>query len=233
LPDLTVEREEQVKSAEEIMQILEAIDLTSSYRDAGELAGCSHHTVAAWVAKRDAGHLPVPGEPERRPRVTDPYLPKLEEWVERSSGRVRADVAYKRLCRLGFAGSERSVRRAVSELKDDFRRGRHRVYRPWLPEPGMWAQWDWGQGPLVGGRRANLSVPGWPGRDIGSSLPPGTARCRAARLGHSDPRLTLAVYAQATTEADKSAAKLLGTHFLGASRTQRARQTGTETPNRK
>ena len=74
----------------------------------------------------------------------------------RSSGRIRADVAYKRLCRLGFAGSERSVRRAVSELKDDFRRGRHRVYRPWLPEPGMWAQWDWGQGPLVGGRRANL-----------------------------------------------------------------------------
>ena len=145
-----------MKSAEEIMQILEAFDLTSSYRDAGELAGCSNHTVAAWVAKRDAGALPVPGEPERRSRVTDPYLPKLEEWVERSSGRVRADVAYKRLRRLGFVGSERSVRRAVSELKDDFRRGRHRVYRPWLPEPGMWAQWDWGQGPLVGGRRANL-----------------------------------------------------------------------------
>ena len=145
-----------MKSAEEIMQVLEAFDLTSSYRDAGELAGCSHHTVAAWVAKRDAGLLPVPGEPERRSRVTDPYLPKLEEWVERSAGKVRADIAYKRLRRLGFVGSERSVRRAVSELKDDFRRGRHRVYRPWLPEPGMWAQWDWGQGPLVGGRRANL-----------------------------------------------------------------------------
>ena len=41
------------------MEILEAFDLTGSYRDAGELAGCSHHTVAAWVAKRDAGVLPV------------------------------------------------------------------------------------------------------------------------------------------------------------------------------
>jgi len=31
-----------------------------------------------------------------------------------------------------------------------------------------------------------------------------------ARLGHSDPRLALAVYAQATTEADRAAADLLG-----------------------
>ena len=30
-------------------------DLTGSLRDAGELAGCSHHTVARYVAARDAG----------------------------------------------------------------------------------------------------------------------------------------------------------------------------------
>jgi len=53
------DQEEQLKSYEEVMEILEAFDLTGSYRDAGELAGCSHHTVAAWVAKRDAGVLPV------------------------------------------------------------------------------------------------------------------------------------------------------------------------------
>ena len=33
------------------------------------------------------------------------------------------------------------------------------------------------------------------------------------RLGHSDPRLTLAVYAQATTEADRVAAERLGVRF--------------------
>jgi integrase len=33
------------------------------------------------------------------------------------------------------------------------------------------------------------------------------------RLGHSDPRLTLAVYAQATTEADKAVADALGEWF--------------------
>ncbi len=35
-----------------------------------------------------------------------------------------------------------------------------------------------------------------------------------SRLGHSDPRLTLAVYAQATTEADRAAADLLGSRFM-------------------
>ena len=35
-----------MKSAEEIMEILEAFDLTRSYRDAAELAGCDHHTIA-------------------------------------------------------------------------------------------------------------------------------------------------------------------------------------------
>lgn len=36
------------------MQILEAFDLTGSFRAAAELAGCSHHTVARLVAEREA-----------------------------------------------------------------------------------------------------------------------------------------------------------------------------------
>lgn len=38
------------------------------------------------------------------------------------------------------------------------------------------------------------------------------------RLGHSDPRLTLAVYAQASTVADRAAADSLGAHFFGGPR---------------
>jgi integrase len=34
------------------------------------------------------------------------------------------------------------------------------------------------------------------------------------RLGHTDPRLTLGIYAQATTEADRQAADRLGERFL-------------------
>lgn len=25
--------------------------------------------------------------------------------------------------------------------------GHRRVFRPWLPEPGLWLQFDWGEGP--------------------------------------------------------------------------------------
>jgi hypothetical protein len=63
-----------VKSAEKIMQILEAFDVTGSYRDAGELAGCSHHTVAGYVQAREEGRL-SPGRAERRPMLIDPFLP--------------------------------------------------------------------------------------------------------------------------------------------------------------
>jgi transposase len=151
-----VNREKPLKSREEIMQILEAFDLTGSLRAAGELAGCSHHTVAEWVARRDAGLLPTPTEPLRRERIIDPWMAKIEEWVERSKGKVRADVAFRNLRRLGFTGSERTVRRAVAEAKQAYRSGGRRIYRPWIPESGMWAQWDWGEGPRIGGRRTNL-----------------------------------------------------------------------------
>jgi len=38
------------------------------------------------------------------------------------------------------------------------------------------------------------------------------------RLGHSDPRLTIAVYAQATSDADRAAADAMGAHFSEGSR---------------
>ena len=49
--------------------------------------------------------------------LVDPYLEKLEEWVERSRGKVRADVAHEKLIALGYTGSERTTRRAVAEAK--------------------------------------------------------------------------------------------------------------------
>lgn len=145
-----------MKSYEEIMDILEAFDLTGSFRAAGELAGCSHHTVEAYVQRRDGGRLGLPGGRVERVKLIDPFLPKLEEWVDRSCGRVRGDVAFDKLGALGFEGSDRTVRRALAVVKANYRAGRRRVYRPWITEPGMWAQWDWGQGPRVDGRQSYL-----------------------------------------------------------------------------
>src|SRR6187551_2306666 len=123
-----------MKCDEEIMEILEAFDLTGSFRSAGELAGCSHHTVEHYVALRDEGRLNA-GEAQSRRRLIDPHLGKVEEWVERSHGKIRADVVADKLAAVGFAGSERTVRRAVAAAKVNYRAGRRRVYRPWIPEP--------------------------------------------------------------------------------------------------
>ena len=53
---MIVERKAGMKSSEEIMEILEAYDLTGGLRAAAALAGCDHKTVAHYVALRDAGH---------------------------------------------------------------------------------------------------------------------------------------------------------------------------------
>src|SRR5579875_2349981 len=53
---------------------------------------------------------------------------------------------------MGFTGDERTTRRAVADAKARYRAGHRRTYRPWVPEPGMWAQFDWGAGPVVCGR---------------------------------------------------------------------------------
>jgi transposase len=144
-----------LKKAEEVMEILEAFDLAGSLRGAAELCGCDHKTVAHWVAVRDAagGGLPVSVRP--RPMV-DRFAAKIEELVDRSRGKIRADKAHETLVAMGYMGSERTTRRAVADGKRRWRQGNGRRYRPWIPEPGLWMQWDYGDGPEVGGRSTVL-----------------------------------------------------------------------------
>jgi len=144
-----------LKNPEEVMEILEAFDLTGTLRGAAELAGCDHKTVAHWVRARDeaGGGLPAPVRP--RPRV-DAFAQKIDEWVDRSRGRIRADVAHQRLLAMGYLGSERTTRRAVAAAKRRWRAEHGRRFRPWVTEPGLWMQWDYGDGPKVAGRATVL-----------------------------------------------------------------------------
>lgn len=139
------------------MEILDAYDLTGSLRDAAELVGCSHHTVKRYVEARERLGGPPSGT-ARRPLLIDAYLDKVEEWVERSKGKVRADRVHAKLVWLGYAGSERTTRRAVAAAKTAWRAGHRRVHRPWVTEPGMWLQYDYGDGPVVDGVRTVLFV---------------------------------------------------------------------------
>lgn len=137
------------------MEILEAFDLVGTLRGAAELADCDHKTVAHYVAERERAG----GEWQRgrraRPR-TDEFAAKIAEWVERSRGKIRADRVHERLVAMGYRGSERTTRRAVAEQKRAFRRGHGRRTRPWIPEPGLWMQWDYAEGPEIEGRRTSL-----------------------------------------------------------------------------
>ncbi|WKX72265.1 IS21 family transposase [Streptomyces sp. XD-27] len=139
------------KSDKEIIEILVAYDTTECVHSAARLAGCDPKTVRRYVAARDAGR-PVIG-PSRRSREIDAHVEKIEEWVDRSEGHISAARAYERLVRMGYAGSERTARRVVAEAKARWRAGDRRTYRPWIAEPGLWLQYDWGEGPVVPGPR--------------------------------------------------------------------------------
>jgi transposase len=140
-----------LKTPEEVMEILEAFDATGSLRAAAELVGCDHKTVGHWVRARDDAGGGLPVHVRSRPRV-DAFAAKIDEWVDRSRGKVRADVAHQKLVAMGYQGSERTTRRAVAAAKRRWRAEHGRRTRPWIPEPALWMQWDYGDGPEVAGR---------------------------------------------------------------------------------
>jgi molybdenum-dependent DNA-binding transcriptional regulator ModE len=137
------------------MEILEAFDLTGSLRAAAELVGCDHKTVAHWVRAREAagGGMPAAVRPRAGGRSVRGQGRGAGGALAREDPRrqgARHAVA------MGYLGSERTTRRAVAEAKRRFRREHGRRTRPWVPEPGLWMQWDYGDGPEVAGRSTVL-----------------------------------------------------------------------------
>jgi integrase len=81
----------------------------------------------------------------------------------------------------------------------DYSNWLHRIWYPARTQAGVpWAQFH-------DLRRANATGLVLEGIDL---------KTAQTRLGHTDPRLTLGIYAQATTEADRQAAERLGERFL-------------------
>ncbi|MFE4696883.1 hypothetical protein ACFRIC_07305 [Streptomyces sp. NPDC056738] len=138
------------------MEILEAYDLTGTVWSAATLTGRDPKKVKRYVEARNGGRNPYEREP--RPTTIDTFLEKVEEWVEQSKATIRADVVHDELVKMGYRGSERSTRRAVSMARTVWKAGKRRRYR--IPEPGRWQQFDRGEGPRIAGRRTWLFCAG-------------------------------------------------------------------------
>jgi transposase len=145
-----------LKKAEEVMEILEAYDLCGSLRGAAKLAGCDHKTVAHWVHQRELAAGITPVADRRRPAMESLFAAKIGELVDKSHGKIRADRAHDKLVGMGYEGSSRTTRRWVADAKLNYRRENGRRTRPWIPEPGLWMQWDYGDGPVIAGRKVVL-----------------------------------------------------------------------------
>ncbi len=102
------------KSGREIVEILEAFDLTGTAWSPAQLAGCGPKTAARYAAIRNAG-----GDPQAktaRPKLIDSFMPKIEEMVDRSRGKVRADVVHRKISATGYTRSEWSTRRTQGRI---------------------------------------------------------------------------------------------------------------------
>lgn len=65
---------------------------------------------------------------------------------------------HDKLRALGYEGSERSTRRAIAQVRAAWLLGHVRVHRPLATEPGQWIQYDFGDGPVIEGKKTVLFV---------------------------------------------------------------------------
>ncbi len=125
------------------MDIVNAYAELGSYRGAAALCGTSHKTVKRIVERRQRSGGEQAGGRLPRPRTTDGVRMLITERVQATDGRITAKRLLPVAQAAGYAGSARSLRRAVAEAKAVWRRQR-RTYRPWVPVPGEHLVIDWG-----------------------------------------------------------------------------------------
>jgi integrase len=122
-----------------------------------------------------------------------------------------AELVAEHMTRAGLTAADRDIYLFLSDSGTplDYSNFRRRVWLPAIASAGL---------PSLGFhdlRRAAATAL------VGERVDIKTAQ---TRLGHADPRLTLALYAQATTENDVAAATRLGAKFLGSSPTESTRR---------
>ena len=132
------------KPDREIIEILETFDLTRCAHSAAALAACDPRSSAATSPCAKAAE--IPSHRPSRARAIDPIREKVEELVDRSRTKVRADKVHDHLVAMGFGGDKRSTHRAVAEARRPGRPGMGVASAPWVPGPAICAQVRRGRG---------------------------------------------------------------------------------------
>ena len=128
-----------MKSARHQLDILSAYRELGSYRAVAGLCGTTPKTVRRVVERRTRPLVERPA----RPKATDPLGTLLAGRVKATDGRISAKRLLPAARAAGYAGSARSLRRAVAVAKAAWRIER-RVLRPWQAVPGEHLAIDWG-----------------------------------------------------------------------------------------
>src|SRR5215211_1280641 len=144
-----------MKSARERMDIVNAYAELGSYRAAAAVCGTTHKTAKRIIERQRRGA--VERTRSSRPKQVDVVRELIAERVRASAGRISAKRLLPVVRGAGYAGSGRSLRRAVAEAKAVWRKER-RVYRPWVPLVGEHLVIDWGS---EGGSQQFCAVLAW------------------------------------------------------------------------
>lgn len=128
----------------EKLDIITAYQELGSYRATAQLCGTTHRTVKRLIEQQNRGQGSARRRPRRLAHNTDAVQSVIAEKVRTTDGRITAKRLLPRARAAGYTGSGRNFRRAVAQLKADWRR-RRRIYRPWVPNPGEHLVIDWGQ----------------------------------------------------------------------------------------
>ena len=134
----------------------------------------------------------------------DPFLDKIEEWVDRSNGQVRADVVHDKLVAMGFTGSERTTRRAVARRRRRGGPGIGGCFGRGSRSRGCGCSSTGATGPRSPDGARCCSAPGWPGPGSGWCSRPGTARCRRCWVAWTRPCAVGGAPTYALTDNEKT-----------------------------
>jgi transposase len=121
------------------MDIVNAYQTLGTYRGAAALCGTTHKTVKRVLDRRQRDQV---GRRSARPPKTAGVAALIEERLRLSDGRISAKRLLPVAQAAGYAGSLRTLQRAVKAAKTAWKLARRR-YRPWLPTPGQHLVFDW------------------------------------------------------------------------------------------